>query len=86
MKVTASQGGRVELVVSVVWWRWNCIVFLPLVILDSIRALIRSAILSLQVCRSEGFGRAAYFVPGRDGVGVGQDSRILPAPSLTNIR
>ena len=36
--------------------------------------------------RSEGFARAAYFVPGRDGVGVGQDSRILPAPSLTNIR
>ena len=34
--------------------------------------------------RSEGFPLTGYFVPGRDGVGVGQDSRILPAPSLTN--
>ena len=34
-------------------------------------------------CWSEGFARAAYFVPGRDGMGVGQDSEILPAPSLT---
>ena len=38
------------------------------------------------LCRSEGFPLTGYFVPGRDGVGVGQDSRILPAPSLTNIR
>ena len=36
--------------------------------------------------RSEGFPLTGYFVPGRDGAGVGQDSRILPAPSLTNIR
>ena len=32
--------------------------------------------------RSEGFARAAYFVPGCDGAGVWQDSEILPAPSL----
>ena len=36
--------------------------------------------------RSEGFPRTGYFVPGRDGVEVGQDSRILLALSLTNIR
>ena len=39
-----------------------------------------------QICRSEGFARAAYFVPGRDGVGVGQDSRILPSASFARTR
>ena len=36
--------------------------------------------------RSEGFPLTGYSVPGRDGVGVGQASRILPAPSLTSIK
>ena len=36
--------------------------------------------------RSEGFARAAYFVPGRDGIGVWPISEIVPAPaSVTNI-
>ena len=39
-------------------------------------------VLSLSTYRSEGFARAAYFVPGCDGAGVWQDSEILPAPSL----
>ena len=29
--------------------------------------------------RSEGFPRAAYFVPGRDGIGVWPDSEIVQA-------
>ena len=35
--------------------------------------------------RSEGFPLVGYFVLGRDGVGVGQDSRILLVSSLTNV-
>ena len=35
-----------------------------------------------EIYRSEGFARAAYFIPGCVGAGVGQDSEILPAPSL----
>ena len=31
--------------------------------------------------RSEGFPRAAYFVPGRDGIGVWTNSEIVPAPA-----
>ena len=29
--------------------------------------------------RSEGFARTAYFIPGRDGVGVWPNSEIVPA-------
>ena len=41
------------------------------------------------ISRSEGFARAAYFVPGRDGMGVWPNSEIVPsappASSFTKI-
>ena len=32
---------------------------------------------TLNIYRSEGFPRTGYFIPGRDGIGVWQDSRIV---------
>ena len=46
----------------------------------------RSYQLGWALCRSEGFARTAYFVPGCDGMGVRPNSEIVqprpPAPSL----
>ncbi len=57
--------------------------------LPDIGKFIRKAVTSrhlFDLSWSEWFPRTGCFVPGRDGVGVGQDFIILPAPSLTNIR
>ena len=35
--------------------------------------------------RSEGFARTAYFVPGRDGIGVWPNSEIVPASSASSV-
>ena len=35
--------------------------------------------------RSEGFAGAAYFVPGRDGIGVWPNSEIVPAPQASSV-
>ena len=40
-------------------------------------------VLALNVHRGEGFARAAYFVPGCDGIGVWPNSEIVPASSAS---